>query len=187
MKILVTGAAGFIGYHTVKNICHKNTNFRVVGIDSVNNYYSKKLKFDRIKDLRKRHKKNFVFKKINICNKRKLIELFKKNNFHTVINLAAQAGVRYSLENPNAYFNSNLKGFFTLLEACRTFKVKHLISASTSSVYGANDVSKFNVKMPVGHPIQFYAATKRSSEIIGHSYSYIYKLPITFLRFFRVI
>jgi len=186
MKILVTGVAGFIGYHTVKNILYKNTNCKVIGIDSINSYYSKKLKLDRIKDLKKRFKKNFIFKKINISNKREIIKLFKGNNFHTVINLAAQAGVRYSLKNPDAYFNSNLKGFFNILEGCRIFKIKHLISASTSSVYGANHISRFSTKMPVGHPIQFYAATKRSNEIIGHSYSHIYKLPITFLRFFTV-
>ena len=186
MKILITGAAGFIGYHTVKKILYKNSNLKVVGIDSMNNYYSSKLKADRIKDLKKRFKKKFIFEKVNICNKKKIIKLFKKNNFHTVINLAAQAGVRYSLTNPEAYFDTNLKGFFNILEVSKTFKVKHLISASTSSVYGANKVSRFNAKMPVGHPIQFYAATKRSNEIIGHAYSHIYKLPITFLRFFTV-
>ena len=186
MKILITGAAGFIGYHTIKIILSTNPEFKIIGIDSINNYYSQKLKIDRIKDLKRHHKKNFVFKRINICNKKKLNELFKKSKFHTVVNLAAQAGVRYSLKNPEAYFENNLKGFFNILEASRIFKIKHLISASTSSVYGDNDVSTFNVKKPADHPIQFYAATKRSNEIIGHAYSYINKLPITFLRFFTV-
>ena len=186
MKILITGAAGFIGYHAIKIILSKNPEFKIIGIDSINNYYSQKLKIDRIKDLKKKYKKNFVFKRINICNKKKLNKLFKKSKFHTVINLAAQAGVRYSLKNPEAYFENNLKGFFNILEASRTFKIKHLISASTSSVYGDNDISTFNVKKPADHPIQFYAATKRSNEIIGHAYSYINKLPITFLRFFTV-
>jgi len=186
MKILITGAAGFIGYHTIKIILSKNPEFKIIGIDSINNYYSQKLKIDRIKDLKKKNKKNFVFERINICDKKKLNKLFKKNKFHTVINLAAQAGVRYSLKNPEAYFENNLKGFFNILEASRIFKIKHLISASTSSVYGDNDVSTFNVKKPADHPIQFYAATKRSNEIIGHAYSYINKLPITFLRFFTV-
>ena len=186
MKILITGAAGFIGYHTIKIILSTNPEFKIIGIDSINNYYSQKLKIDRIKDLKKQHKKNFVFKRINICNKKKLNKLFKKSKFHTVVNLAAQAGVRYSLKNPEAYFENNLRGFFNILEASRTFKIKHLISASTSSVYGDNDISTFNVKKPADHPIQFYAATKRSNEIIGHAYSYINKLPITFLRFFTV-
>jgi UDP-glucuronate 4-epimerase len=186
MKILITGAAGFIGYHTIKIILSTNPEFKIIGIDSINNYYSQKLKIDRIKDLKKHHKKNFVFKRINICNKKKLNELFKKSKFHTVVNLAAQAGVRYSLKNPEAYFENNLRGFFNILEASRVFKIKHLISASTSSVYGDNDISTFNVEKPADHPIQFYAATKRSNEIIGHAYSYINKLPITFLRFFTV-
>ena len=132
MKILVTGVAGFIGYHTVKNILYKNTNCKVIGIDSINSYYSKKLKLDRIKDLKKRFKKNFIFKKINISNKREIIKLFKGNNFHTVINLAAQAGVRYSLKNPDAYFNSNLKGFFNAACPIGTTDFGNLNTPSTS-------------------------------------------------------
>ena len=185
MKILLTGAAGFIGYHAIKKLCSNKRN-RVIGIDSLNSYYDKKLKINRIKNLKKKYKKNFVFYKINLCDKKKIFSLFRKNKFDKVINLAAQAGVRYSLENPEAYFKSNLEGFFNLLEACRKYKIRHLVSASTSSVYGANKKMPFNVKNHADHPIQFYAATKRSNEILGHSYSFLFKMPITFLRFFTV-
>ena len=186
MKILITGAAGFIGYHTVLKILSNKKNLQVVGLDSINSYYSKKLKLERIKILKSKFKKNFVFKKINISDKKKIFDLFKKSKFHTVINLAAQAGVRYSLKNPDAYFKSNLKGFYNLLEASKINKVKHLISASSSSVYGINDFSKFSNKVATGHPIQLYAATKRSNELMGHAYSHLYKLPTTFIRLFTV-
>ena len=186
MNILVTGAAGFIGFHTVKNMLTKYKKIKVYGIDSLNNYYDKKLKIDRLKELNKIFKSKFNFSKVDISNKKKIFKLFKNKKFHTVINLAAQAGVRYSFTNPEAYFNSNLRGFFNILEASKKFKVKHLISASTSSVYGINDFTKFSTKVSTGHPIQFYAATKRSNELMGHSYSYINNLPITFLRFFTV-
>ncbi len=186
MKMLITGAAGFIGYHTVLKILSNKKNLQVVGIDSVNNYYSRELKLARIKNLKNKFKKNFIFKKINISDKKKIFNLFKKSKFHTVINLAAQAGVRYSLENPDAYFKSNLKGFYNLLEASKINKVKHLISASSSSVYGINDFSKFSNTVATGHPIQLYAATKRSNELMGHAYSHLYKLPTTFIRLFTV-
>lgn len=186
MKILVTGAAGFIGYHTVIKLLSNTKNIKVTGIDSINNYYSKKLKLARIRDLNKKFKKNFKFKKINISDKKKIFQVFKNSKFHTVINLAAQAGVRYSLKNPDAYFKSNLKGFYNLLEASKIYKIRHLISASSSSVYGINDFSKFSNTIATGHPIQLYAATKRSNELMGHAYSHLYKLPTTFLRFFTV-
>ncbi len=186
MRLLITGAAGFIGYHTTIKILTNYKNIEIIGVDSLNSYYSKKLKIQRIKNLKKKFKKKFSFKKINISNKKSIFKLFKTSKFHTIINLAAQAGVRYSLINPDAYFKSNLKGFYNLLEASKSFKVKHLISASTSSVYGINDFSKFSTKVATGHPIQLYAATKRSNELMGHAYSHLYKLPTTFIRFFTV-
>ena len=185
MKILVTGVAGFIGYHTADRLLLNKKN-KVVGIDSINNYYDKKLKFQCLKNLKKKHKKNFHFKKINLCQKNSLVNLFRSHKFDKVINLAAQVGVRYSLKNPNAYFESNLSGFFNILETCKKFKIKHLLSASSSSVYGANKKIPFNVKDIADHPIQFYAATKRCNEILAHSYSYCYNLPITLIRFFTV-
>ena len=186
MNILITGSAGFIGYHLVLKLSKKYKNTKIYGIDSLNNYYSKKLKRDRIINLKKNLKKRFIFKKINISDQKKINKLFKDKRFHTVINLAAQAGVRNSFKNPNEYFDTNLKGFFNVLNASRLYGVKHLISASTSSVYGINDISKFDIKDPVGHPTQFYAATKRANELMGHAYSTVYNLPTTFLRFFTV-
>ncbi len=186
MKLLITGVAGFIGYHTTIKILTNYKNIEIIGVDSLNTYYSKKLKIQRVKNLKNKFKKKFSFKKINISDKKNIFKLFKSSKFHTIINLAAQAGVRYSLKNPDAYFKSNLKGFYNLLEASKNFKVKHLISASTSSVYGINDFSKFSNKVATGHPIQLYAATKRSNELMGHAYSHLYKLPTTFIRFFTV-
>ena len=186
MKILVTGSAGFIGYNFSKKFLEKNKNAHVYGIDSINSYYSIKLKKDRIKNLKKKFSKTFTFKKINICNKKLLAKFFKNKKFDYVVHLAAQAGVRYSLKNPNSYIETNLIGFFNILELSRVNNIKHLISASTSSVYGINNYKKFSSKDPAGHPIQLYSATKRSNELLGHSYSYIYKMPITFLRFFTV-
>ena len=185
MKILVTGAAGFIGYHTIDKLLSGKRNL-VVGVDSLNNYYDRKLKVERIKNLKKRYKKSIIFKKLDLCEKRKVFNLFKKHKFESVINLAAQAGVRYSLKNPDAYFQSNLLAFFNIIEASRKYKIKHLISASTSSVYGANKNIPFSVKDLADHPIQFYAATKRSNEILAHSYSHLFNLPVTLLRFFTV-
>ena len=186
MNILITGAAGFIGYHTTLKIHQKFKSIKIYGIDSINNYYSPKLKRDRIKNLKKKCNNKFIFYKLNIANKKKIYDLFKKHKFHTVVNLAAQAVVRHSLKNPDIYFETNLKGFYNIIEACKNFKVKHLISASTSSVYGDNHISKFDVNFATGHPTQFYAATKRSNELIGHAYSSLYNIPITFLRFFTV-
>ena len=183
-KILITGAAGFIGFHVVKKIQIKKKKYSIVGIDNLNNYYSKKLKFDRLKILKK--DKNFIFKKIDIKNFKLLQNLFNKYKFDYVVHLAAQAGVRHSLKKPREYLQNNLVAFFNLLECCKINKIKHLIFASTSSVYGASKEIPFKESQSTDHPIQFYAATKKSNEVMAHSYSYIYNLPCTGLRFFTV-
>ena len=182
-KILITGSAGFIGFHVSKFFLEKN--YKVYGIDNLNNYYDVKLKNDRIK-LLKNNFKNFKFSKIDISNKKSLEKLFKKNSFDKVINLAAQAGVRYSINNPDAYVKSNLVGFCNLIELSKKNKIKHFIYASTSSVYGMNKKQPLSEKDNVDHPIQFYAATKRANELIAHSYSHLFNLPTTGLRFFTV-
>ena len=184
MKILVTGSAGFIGYHTIKKLLR--TNNQIIGIDNLNNYYDVNLKKNRLKDLYRLNKKNkFNFSKIDITNSNKIKNLFKKNNFDIVINLAAQAGVRFSLQNPYSYLKNNIIGFFNILDCCKIFKVKHLIFASTSSVYG-NSVSPFSEKFKVDKPEQFYASTKISNEVMAYSYSRLYSIKITGLRFFTV-
>ena len=184
MNILITGSAGFIGFHTAfKLLRNKHT---VIGIDSINNYYDVGLKKKRLNMLKEKYKKSFIFYKIDISNKKKILNLFKKHKIHKVINLAAQAGVRYVKKNPDAYFKSNLEGFYNVLEACRIHKIKHLVMASTSSVYGANKKLPFSVHQPADHPTQFYAASKRSNELIAHSYSHMFNMPITALRFFTV-
>ena len=181
MTILVTGAAGFIGFHTTKVLIKKN--YRVIGIDNLNNYYCQKLKKERIKIL---GNKNFKFYKIDIRNYKKIYYIFKKFKIKYVIHLAAQAGVRYSLKNPRSYLDNNINGTFNILECCKIFKIKNLLLASSSSVYGLNKSFPTTEKMTADHPIQFYAATKRSTEIMAHSYSYLYNLPIISLRFFTV-
>ena len=181
-KILITGCAGFIGFHVCKTFLKKN--YTVYGLDNLNKYYDIKLKKDRIKQLDKF--KNFKFLKIDLSNKPKLKKIFDNYSFSKVINLAAQAGVRYSLINPEAYVKSNLVGFCNLIDLSKTFKIKHFIYASTSSVYGMNTKQPLSEKDTVDHPIQFYAATKRSNELIAHSYSHLFKLPTTGLRFFTV-
>ena len=185
MKILVTGAAGFIGFHTIDKLLNSK-NYKVIGIDNLNNYYDVSLKKKRLKILKKNHKNKFFFKKIDIANKKKLKNLFKSYKFKKVINLAAQAGVRYVKKNPDAYFESNIRGFYNIVELCKNYKIKHLVSASTSSVYGANKDLPFTETRTADHPTQFYAATKRSNEIIAHAYSHMFNLPITMLRFFTV-
>ena len=182
MTILVTGAAGFIGFHTSRLLLEKN--YKVIGVDNINSYYDIKIKKDRLKILK--NYKNFNFLKIDISNFNSLKNKLNKYKIDYIINLAAQAGVRYSLKNPKAYFDSNLKGFFNILELSRFFKVKHLIYASTSSVYGNNSKLPFKECNIADHPIQFYAATKRANELMAHSYSYLYNLPTTGLRFFTV-
>ncbi len=182
-KILVTGSAGFIGFHVCK-IFLKN-NYSVYGIDNLNNYYDVKLKKDRTNFL-KNNFKNYKFSKIDISDKKKLDKFFKKNHFNIVINLAAQAGVRYSIKNPDAYVKSNLLGFCNLIELSKKYKINHFVYASTSSVYGMNQKQPLSEKDNVDHPIQFYAATKRSNELIAHAYSHLFNLPTTGLRFFTV-
>ena len=181
-KILVTGCSGFIGFHVAKTLLDRN--FQVCGIDNMNNYYDQKLKRERLKILKK--KRNFKFFKIDICDTKKINNLFKKSLFIKVVHLAAQAGVRYSLKNPKLYLKSNILGFGNILEACRLYNCKHLVFASSSSVYGSNKNIPFNETDRTDNPIQLYAATKKSNEIMAHAYSHLYKLSITGLRFFTV-
>ena len=181
-KILVTGAAGFIGFHTSLKLLKLKK--KVIGLDNLNNYYDPNLKLSRLKILQKN--KNFTFKKIDLRDEKKLKKIFQKNKIEKVLNLAAQAGVRYSLINPKSYIDTNLVGFFNLIDLSRKYKVKNFVYASTSSVYGFLTKMPFKEGSTTDHPIQLYAATKKSNELIAHSYSYIYKLPTTGLRFFTV-
>lgn len=181
-KVLVTGAAGFIGFH-LSNLLLKE-GYTVVGIDNLNDYYDVKLKYGRLDILKE--KENFLFKKIDLKDKEKIDKLFADECFDYVINLAAQAGVRYSIENPYAYVDSNLIGFVNILEACRHNPVKHLLYASSSSVYGGNKITPFSTEHQVDHPVSLYAATKKSNELMAHTYSHLYKIPTTGLRFFTV-
>ena len=182
MKTLVTGAAGFIGMHTCEALLKQKK--QVIGIDNINNYYDTELKKKRLNELKKY--KNFKFYKIDLRDFKKINNLFKKYKFKYVINLAAQAGVRYSILNPQSYVDNNITGFLNILENCKIFKVRHLLYASSSSVYGANKKIPFSETDGVNHPISFYAATKRSNELMAHCYSHLYKLPTTGLRFFTV-
>ena len=185
MKILITGCAGFIGYHLSKYLIKKNIN--VIGVDNINNYYDTKLKKDRLKNLFITNKKKFSFYKTDIHNQKKFELIFKKNKRIThVINLAAQAGVRYSITNPNTYVKSNLVGFANVLENCKCYKVKNLIFASTSSVYGSNKKMPYKESDDTDSPIQFYAATKKSNEVMAYSYSHLYNINTIGLRFFTV-
>lgn len=185
MRILVTGCAGFIGFHVVTDLIKNNSN-QIVGIDSLNTYYSKKLKLDRLIEIKKRRSKNFKFIKLNLTNVNSLESIFKTYKFDIVINLAAQAGVRYSLINPKAYIQSNILGFYNILELSSKYKIKHLVFASSSSVYG--ETNKFPLKEDflTDKPIQLYAATKKSNELLAFSYSHLFKIPSTGLRFFTV-
>ena len=182
MTILVTGAAGFIGYHLIGRALSKNK--KVIGIDNINSYYDISLKKDRINNLKKN--KKFSFYKVDLSNYKKLNNIIKKNKIKIIVHLAAQAGVRYSIKNPRTYFKSNLEGFFNVLEVSRHNKIKHLIYASTSSVYGDSKKFPLNENDRTDKPLSFYAATKKSNEVMAHSYSYIYKLPCTGVRFFTV-
>lgn len=181
-SILVTGAAGFIGFHLSKKLCRLG--YSVTGIDNLNDYYDVGLKLSRLDQLKQLS--NFTFQEVDLTDKKGIDGLFQKNNFHFVVNLAAQAGVRYSLTNPYAYLESNLHGFLNILEACRYAKTKHLVYASSSSVYGANKKMPFSVHHNVDHPISMYAASKKSNELMAHTYSALYNLPTTGLRFFTV-
>ena len=181
-KYLITGAAGFIGFHLALRLLKQKK--IIVGIDNLNSYYDIKLKKSRLKILKKFS--NFNFYKIDICNYEKLNILFSKNKFKKIYHLAAQAGVRYSLEQPREYIKSNINGFFNILEACKKFNSGYLIYASSSSVYGASKKFPFSEQDYCSHPIQLYAATKRSNELMAHSYSALYNLPTAGIRFFTV-
>jgi UDP-glucuronate 4-epimerase len=181
MKILVTGAAGFIGFFVSKKLL--DLGYKITGIDNLNDYYDVELKNNRLKNI---DSDNFNFFNIDLVDEPSLNSIFLNKKFDCVINLAAQAGVRYSLENPHTYINSNIVGFSNILEACRHNNVKHLIYASSSSVYGMNKSVPFSVKDNVDHPASLYAATKKSNELLAHSYSHLYNIPTTGLRFFTV-
>jgi UDP-glucuronate 4-epimerase len=182
MKILVTGAAGFIGFHTALKLLERGD--EVVGLDNLNEYYDVRLKLARLEIL-KRHP-GFHFVKLDLADRDGMTRLFAEGKFQRVINLAAQAGVRYSIQNPLAYVDSNVVGFANILEGCRHHGVEHLVYASTSSVYGANTKMPFSVHQNVDHPLSFYAATKKANELMAHTYAHLYALPVTGLRFFTV-
>lgn len=185
MKILVTGAAGFIGAHTVIALLKRGDH--VIGLDNLNDYYAVSLKEDRLKWIEAQDtNQRFRFVKMDLADREGMDKLFREEQFDKVINLAAQAGVRYSLENPRAYIDSNVVGFINILEGCRDNKVKHLVYASSSSVYGANASMPFSVHDNVDHPLSLYAASKKSNELMAHTYSNLYDLPTTGLRFFTV-
>ncbi|MCK0147042.1 NAD-dependent epimerase [Arenibacter sp. F26102] len=199
MKILVTGAAGFIGYHLCEALLKQD--IEVVGLDNINDYYDPNLKFGRLAQLgivkadatipsqkttSSKHGPKFKFIKMNLEDRQELPKLFEQEEFDVVCNLAAQAGVRYSIENPSVYVDSNIVGFLNLLECCRHNNIKHLVYASSSSVYGLNDKIPFSTTDNVDHPISLYAASKKSNELMAHTYSHLFDLPTTGLRFFTV-
>lgn len=197
MKILITGTAGFIGYHLVKRLF--KTGDEIIGLDNINDYYDVRLKYGRLQDsginadeieyskaVKSVTCPNYRFIKLNLEDKEAISKLFEDEKFDLVCHLAAQAGVRYSLENPYAYINSNIVGFINILEMCRSYKIKYLSYASSSSVYGLNETMPFSTHDNVDHPISLYAATKKSCELMAHTYSYLYHIPTTGLRFFTV-
>jgi len=184
MKILITGAAGFIGFHLSKRLLEKK--HYIYGLDNINNYYDTNLKKKRISLLKKLSAKKFKFIKLDLKNKKKLDELFVKFKFDIVVNLAAQAGVRYSIENPKNYLQNNIDTFLNILECSRKQNIKHLIYASTSSVYGLDSLMPFKEDRGSNHPTHIYAATKKCNELMAHSYSHLFNLPTTGLRFFTV-
>ncbi len=197
MKVLVTGSAGFIGFHLVKHLIARGD--KVVGIDNINDYYDVQLKYDRLaetgieqsaiaygEEINSLISENYSFIKMDLTDTKSLNQLFRNHHFDVVCNLAAQAGVRYSIINPSAYIESNIKGFFNLLECCRQEKVGHLVYASSSSVYGLNETMPFSINHKADHPASLYAATKKSNELMAHVYSHLFDLPTTGLRFFTV-
>ncbi len=184
MKILVTGAAGFIGSHLCKRIINEQPDTKIIGIDNLNDYYDVNLKFHRLGWFDGCG--NFEFRKGDIADKKFLNKIFADFKPEIVVNLAAQAGVRYSITNPDAYISSNLIGFYNILEACRNNPVKHLVYASSSSVYGSNKKVPYSTDDKVDNPVSLYAATKKSNELLAHAYSKLYEIPSTGLRFFTV-
>ena len=190
MKVLVTGSAGFIGANLVLRLLKTESPIEIVGLDSVNNYYDVRLKeyrLDLIKQCASEHlESKYTFVKGNLADRMLIDKLFSDGQFDIVVNLAAQAGVRYSIDNPDAYIESNIIGFYNILEACRYHSVKHLVYASSSSVYGGNKKIPFSEKDMVDNPISLYAATKKSNELLAHCYSKLYQIPCTGLRFFTV-
>jgi UDP-glucuronate 4-epimerase len=197
MKILITGTAGFIGFHLAKKLLERGDS--VVGIDNINDYYDVNLKYARLaetgisrdaenwyKPVKSTKFENYDFVRMNLEDREELNKLFEKEKFDKVCNLAAQAGVRYSLENPHAYINANISGFLNILEACRYHNIKHLAYASSSSVYGNNTKMPLSTSDNVDHPISLYAATKKSNELMAHTYSHLFGIPTTGLRFFTV-
>lgn len=182
VKTLVTGAAGFIGFHLCQKLLERGDT--IIGLDNLNDYYAVSLKKDRLAQLDKYPE--FSFHHLDLANREGMAKLFSEHQFEVVAHMAAQAGVRYSLENPHAYVDSNLVGFTNILEGCRHTKVKHLVFASSSSVYGANKKIPFSVTDRVDHPVSLYAATKKANELMAHCYSHLYDLPTTGLRFFTV-
>ena len=188
-KILVTGSAGFIGFHLAKGLLESG--FDVVGVDNLNDYYDPQLKLDRLENLNafvseKNFQDSYQFTKLDISDQYALKDIFNQHDFDIVVNLAAQAGVRYSLENPNAYIVSNMVGYANILECCRHANIEHFIFASSSSVYGMNTKQPFSTSDNTDFPISLYAATKKSNELLAHSYSHLFRLPCTGLRFFTV-
>lgn len=180
--ILVTGVAGFIGYHTAVRLLMDG--YTVIGLDNMNDYYDVNLKRDRLESLKTRD--NFIYYEADLHCRKKINDIFQNHNISKVINLAAQAGVRYSLQNPHTYIESNIVGYVNILEACRHHRIQHLIYASSSSVYGLNRKMPFAVTDNVDHPISLYAATKKANELMAHTYSHLYGIPTTGLRFFTV-
>jgi len=194
-KVLVTGTAGFIGMHTALKLA--SLEHEVVGLDSINDYYDVNLKYARLQqqgintdqiddNLKLCGSDNISFIKLDLSDREQLLALFEVEKFDYVINLAAQAGVRYSLTYPEAYVNSNITGFLNILECCRKYTVKHLVYASTSSIYGLNTKTPFQESDPTEHPVSFYAATKKANEMMAHSYAHLFDVPCTGLRFFTV-
>ena len=183
--ILVTGAAGFIGSNLAKRLLQEYMDIKVIGIDSVTDYYDVNIKYERLKEIEALDG-NWEFVKDSIANKEAVEKIFNENNISVVVNLAAQAGVRYSITNPDAYIESNLIGFYNILEACRHHEVEHLVYASSSSVYGSNKKVPYSTDDKVDNPVSLYAATKKSNELMAHAYSKLYNIPSTGLRFFTV-